>query len=74
MSNSVISTEVWDSVIERLPGPTEEGVELFKQLYFTRFGVELASKEALQLAIQTIQLVAMTHLYDFIIEQSAKSK
>jgi hypothetical protein len=40
-----------------LPYPTPQGVEKFRQLYLTKFGVELEPKKALELAIQTLQFV-----------------
>jgi hypothetical protein len=40
-----------------LPQPTPEGIEKFKALYTERFGKDLSSQEALELAIRALHFV-----------------
>lgn len=40
-----------------LPQPTPKGVEKFKELYKARFGKDLSSQEALELATRTLHFV-----------------
>lgn len=40
-----------------LPQPTPEGIEKFKEIYKARFGKDLSSQEALELATRTLHFV-----------------